>query len=39
MDLGDGLGIPYDFDMGSLTRALRLSMDPHGANSISLVYK
>ena len=39
MDLGDGLGIPYDSDIFSRERALRLSVDPHGANSISLVYR
>jgi hypothetical protein len=39
MDFGDGLGIQYDFDGALLARALRLSVDPHGANSISFVYK
>ena len=39
MDLGEGLGIPYDSDIFSRARALRLSVDPHDANSISFVYK
>ena len=38
-DLGEGLGMPYNSDVSSRIRALRLSADPHGANSISLVYK
>jgi len=39
MDLGEGLGIPYDSDIFSRARAARLSAEPHGANSISSVYK
>ena len=33
------MGIPYDSDIFSRARALRLSVDPHGANWISFVYK
>ena len=31
--------MPYDSDIFSSARASRLSVDPHGANSISSVYK
>jgi len=39
MDFGDGFGASYGSEISSRTRVLRLSLDPHGANSISLVYK